>query len=151
MDSVVNRVNAPRGLADRVRARVAFRGGRRIEALRLLEQGAVNQWFGLAVTSPLQSQAPERYLRAELLQAAGRLEEAIGWYASFGEHGLHDLVYLAPSLFRRGELYEALGKPVEAMIHYARFAEMWQDADPELQPVVQQARNRIARLRSEHP
>lgn len=151
MDSVVNRGNAPRGLADRVRARVAFRGGRRIEALRLLEQGAVNQWFGLAVTSPLQSQAPERYLRAELLQAAGRLEEAIGWYASFGEHGLHDLVYLAPSLFRRGELYEASGKPVEAMIHYTRFAEMWQDADPELQPMVQQARNRIARLRSEHP
>lgn len=138
----------PRGLADGIRARIALRGGRDGDALRLLEQSRVHQWFGLAVTSPFQSQAPDRYLRAELLQAAGRHEEALGWYASFGEHGLHDLAYLAPALFHRGELYEQLGNSREAIRQYTLFTEMWRDADPELQPLVQQARARMASLRS---
>ena len=30
--------------------------------------------------------------------------------------------------------------------HYSAFVELWQDADPELQPLVDEVRQRIARL-----
>lgn len=47
---------------------------------------------------------------------------------------------------RLGRVYEALGRDADAAHHYARFAELWADADPELQPRVRTARERAAAL-----
>ena len=47
---------------------------------------------------------------------------------------------------RLGELYEAQGDRDKAVEHYNEFVEMWQDADPELQPQVNDVRERLARL-----
>jgi hypothetical protein len=47
---------------------------------------------------------------------------------------------------RLGALYEELGDNSKAAEHYAAFAELWADADPELQPRVQHARERVAAL-----
>ena len=56
-------------------------------------------------------------------------------------------VWARPIAFRRlGEIYESRGEHDRAVEHYDRFVELWQDADPELQPQVANARERIARL-----
>lgn len=47
---------------------------------------------------------------------------------------------------RRGELHEERGAAADAARHYARFVEIWRDADPELQPVVRDVRDRLGRL-----
>jgi tetratricopeptide (TPR) repeat protein len=52
-----------------------------------------------------------------------------------------------PTSYRRvGELYEAKGDREKALEYYNRFVELWQDADPELQPIVRDVRQRMARL-----
>ena len=53
------------------------------------------------------------------------------------------------ALRRLGELYEAKGDREKALDYYGRFAELWRDADPKLQPVVREVRDRMARLAAE--
>jgi hypothetical protein len=43
-------------------------------------------------------------------------------------------------------MYEERDEIDKAIDHYSRFVELWQDADVELQPVVEEVRGRIARL-----
>ena len=57
-----------------------------------------------------------------------------------------DRYYLAPSLFRLGELYESAGDTKHATEYYGRFADLWKNADPDLQPRVIEARKRIERM-----
>jgi len=53
-----------------------------------------------------------------------------------------------PAVHKRlGELYEAKGQRDKALAHYRGFLELWKDADPELQPKVTDARQRVAALR----
>jgi len=56
---------------------------------------------------------------------------------------------LAPSLLRLGELHEARGDRAEARDSYGRFVDLWKEADPELQPLVAQARTARNRLGGE--
>jgi len=52
-----------------------------------------------------------------------------------------------PTVLRRlGELYEEIGDFDRAVEYYVSFVELWENADPELQPLVEDARARIARL-----
>jgi tetratricopeptide (TPR) repeat protein len=52
-----------------------------------------------------------------------------------------------PRLSRRlGELYEAKGNRQKAAAHYRRFVDLWQNADPELQPQVAEVRQRLSRF-----
>lgn len=51
--------------------------------------------------------------------------------------------------YRLGELYERQGQPVLARDRYASFVDLWQDADPELQPAVTEARRRLRALAGE--
>ena len=60
----------------------------------------------------------------------------------------HDAVFYAGAHKRLGELYEARGDRDKAASHYARFVELWKEADPELQPRVQDAKQRLARLQA---
>ena len=55
--------------------------------------------------------------------------------------------WLAGVRKRLAELYEAKGDHQRAATNYLAFIELWKDADPELQPQVQQAKERLARLR----
>lgn len=52
--------------------------------------------------------------------------------------------------FRLGELYEQQGQAALARDRYASFVDLWQDADPELQPAVTEARRRLRALAGEH-
>ncbi|WP_411278876.1 protein kinase domain-containing protein [Gemmatimonas sp.] len=57
-----------------------------------------------------------------------------------------DVFERARALKRLGELYEERGNVAQAIRRYREFVELWKDADPELQPVVQDVRERVARL-----
>ena len=53
----------------------------------------------------------------------------------------------APMFLQRlGPLYEELGDTERALHYHRRLVELWADADPELQPQVEHARERIAAL-----
>ena len=47
---------------------------------------------------------------------------------------------------RQAEIYDRRGDRDEAVKHYRWFIQLWQNADPELQPVVDGARKRLAEL-----
>jgi tetratricopeptide (TPR) repeat protein len=57
-----------------------------------------------------------------------------------------DAVFLFDTLERLGALHEARGDSAQAAIYYGRAAELWKDADPELQPRVRRLRERAAAL-----
>lgn len=57
-----------------------------------------------------------------------------------------DALHLAPAHKRMAELYDAKGNRAKAIEHYKAFIELWKGADPELQPAVTQARQRLAAL-----
>jgi hypothetical protein len=46
-------------------------------------------------------------------------------------------------------LYEAAGDLPRAVTNLEKFVELWKDADPELQPKVREARERVTRIRAE--
>ena len=58
-----------------------------------------------------------------------------------------DASYLPGVRKRLGELYEGKGDVQRAATNYLAFIELWKNADPELQPKVQEARQRLARLK----
>jgi tetratricopeptide (TPR) repeat protein len=57
-----------------------------------------------------------------------------------------DANYLAGSEKRLAELYEAKGDRAKAIHYYQMFVDLWQHADPELQPHVVEVKKRLARL-----
>ncbi|MBI1808681.1 MAG: protein kinase [Gemmatimonadetes bacterium] len=74
-------------------------------------------------------------------------DSAIAAYTQFlGAHGMPPFQYASwlPLIEKRlGELYDAKGKTTEAVAHYSAFIELWKNADPDLQPQVQKARDRV--------
>jgi len=58
-------------------------------------------------------------------------------------------MYLAPSHLHRARIHERRGERVAAVEHYARVVELWRDADPRLQPLVEEARAALRRLGGE--
>ncbi len=133
-----------------LRAATPMADGDTAAAAALLDGLRLENWQQLNVASPFFSLGRERFLRARAYQQVGRLDDALRWYGSFTNTSLHDLVYVAPSHFHRGEIYEARGDLEAAVAHYERVLELWRDADPELQPLVGEARARIARM-APHP
>jgi tetratricopeptide (TPR) repeat protein len=82
---------------------------------------------------------------------AGNADSAIAVYERFLDTPLleridADAVYLPGVHKRLGELYEARGQRDKALDHYRAFISLWKDADPELQPKVTDARQRVAAL-----
>ena len=55
---------------------------------------------------------------------------------------------LARAYKRLGELYEAKGEAKRAIERYNDFVTLWKDADPKLQPAVEDVKARIAKLQS---
>ena len=137
-----------RALALGVRAWRAAETGRTEEALAYLEHFPTDQWLRRADSGGLAIDAVQSWLRAELLVRLGRDREAMQLYAPlgflWGDAGL-----LAPKHLRLGEIHERLGDPARALVHYRRFVEIWHQCDPELRPLVQAVRERIARLERE--
>lgn len=83
-------------------------------ALAVLEQGRLEVWFQFAVASPFYAGTFERFLRAELLFAAGRVPEALRWWGTIAQRSPFELPFLAPSLRRQADAWRALGDPARA-------------------------------------
>jgi len=60
-----------------------------------------------------------------------------------------DVDHLAATYQRLGELYEAKGDRARARDNYVKLADLWKNADPELQPIVKDTKERVARLSGE--
>ena len=73
-------------LAHAIRAEVFRLQGRLTDALAELDRDARHFDANRLNVTPFFAHVRERYIRAELLNALGRGDEAIGWYASFDEH-----------------------------------------------------------------
>ena len=131
-----------------IRAELAFAASDPEAALREIEGLRHETYYVTAFAFPELSQARERFLHGEALVRLGRPEEALPWFGSFAEFSPYDMIYTAVGYLRRGELLESLGRPRDALAEYEQFVELWRDADPELQPMVRQAKAAVARLRS---
>jgi tetratricopeptide (TPR) repeat protein len=82
---------------------------------------------------------------------AGEADSAIAIYERYVEtpdlYRLYvDSRHLGPVLERIGSLHEQRGDTAKAVYYYGRLVELWQDADPELQPRVEAARRAIEAL-----
>ena len=89
---------------------------------------------------------------ARAFDAAGQADSALVHYRRFLEHP-HWLAlfpahtwYLANSLERLAQLEDAAGDFEAASLRYAEFVELWTDADPELRPRVEAARERLEEI-----
>ena len=81
-------------------------------------------------------------------EAAGMPDSAIVAYERAIAHPgtFNEYFTLALSTERLAVLYDARGDTDDALKHYQLFVELWEEADPELQPRVEAARIRIAEL-----
>jgi len=57
---------------------------------------------------------------------------------------------IAPAWHRLAELYETRGQRAKALDAYSHFVARWKNADPELQPTVREARQRMVALAGRH-
>ena len=69
----------------------------------------------------------------------GRLIEGESW-------GFLSLAQLPFALHRLAELAEARGDTAAAIEYYRQLLDLWEDADPELQPTVRDVKQRLAKL-----
>jgi tetratricopeptide (TPR) repeat protein len=91
--------------------------------------------------SPFYLKEYDGFIRAELLNTLGRDGEALRAYRNIADQLFHSG---APAHLRLAEIYERQGDRQKAREHYARFAGLWKDCNPELQPLVEEARRRMA-------
>ena len=59
----------------------------------------------------------------------------------------YDLLYTGPAELRQPQIYERKGYRRRAIEHYSQFVKLWAESDAELQPIISQARQALARLR----
>jgi tetratricopeptide (TPR) repeat protein len=146
MDSLSNTGDfRPGAIGEQVRAVIALHEGRPEESLEHLRLARAAE-YGLR-------HHPARLLMGDSYVALGRLADAVVQYDSlvstyrlfYGDMATYGpLLPLAHE--RLGTTYLALGDTTLAVRHLAAFVELWQDADPELQPRVQDVKQRLARL-----
>jgi tetratricopeptide (TPR) repeat protein len=83
----------------------------------------------------------------QLYQELGRLHDAGRVYRSFSDGSAQARLSTAPLAQRElGMIYEQLEEYDKALESNEYFVHYWQDADPEFQPMVEEARQAIIRL-----
>jgi DNA-binding SARP family transcriptional activator/tetratricopeptide (TPR) repeat protein len=120
--------------------------GRHDDALRVRNAQTPDVWYQFALGSPFFGGVEHRFRHAMALEAGGREREAIGWYASLAERSPWELPWKAPAVRRLASIHDRLGDSARAAEHYRHFVSLWRDADEALQPLVSEARARLAAL-----
>jgi len=131
-------------LADEIDAQVDVENNRPLEALRKLERHRTTLAADIGAPFSWGSSIP--MWRAEALFRAQRYDEAAQWFDNLDEAIVSSAPHVAYILLRRAQIADARNESEKARDLYARFLKMWDKPDPELQPVVDQARNRLAAL-----
>lgn len=115
---------------------------RSAEAIGLMERGRLEEAAAAfeALRSPWWT---HRWWLGQIYLELGRPRDAIQWLNTFvsisGAYWPLAHLYL-------GKAFEELGDDEQARASYAAFLDMWRDADPELQPLVEEARAALVRL-----
>ena len=131
-----------------IRAAIALAEGRPREAVSELGQGL--DWTGAG---------PNRigllFQLARALDSAGSTDSAAAaWDEALRAPSVDRVLFNAvdvPHAYQRlGEIYEQKGDRSKALEYYGKLVDLWKDADPDLQPVVRDVRQRMARLAGEH-
>ncbi len=135
----------PSGIGEHVRAILALADEEPDEVLSLLAAARARDYGLLG--------GPSRILLADAYAAVGRVAEAAAQYDTVA--GTYRLSFLHMGTYgplrplaheRAGRAYLALGDTVKAIEHLAAFVDLWENADPELQPMVASAKSRIGQL-----
>ena len=92
---------------------------------------------------------------AQAFAKLGQPDSALAYFAQYAAgrdifRARLDEDRLAAAYQRLGELYDAKGDRKRAIEYYEKLLELWKSADPELQPIVKDAKQRVARLSAEH-
>jgi tetratricopeptide (TPR) repeat protein len=92
--------------------------------------------------------------RALIWDRAGNPDSAIAEYERYlvlpdAERVWSDVFYLPTVLRRLGQLHEEKDDREQALRFYGRFVDLWREADPELRPLVNEVRVRMAGLAGE--
>ncbi len=115
-------------------------------ALRHLEGMRLQTWYEFAMYSPFYSLAYERFTRAGLSDKLDQEDEALRWFSSFSDFSFFDVRYQAPGHLKRARILTRQKKNALAASHYRAFLAMWQNADPQFQPEILEARTELAGL-----
>jgi tetratricopeptide (TPR) repeat protein len=150
-DATPSEVRFGTELPGEVRAAIAVERGERDAALTILEGVTPSNDSPEAGAYVTRRRPYTRLTKGSLLLEKGRYAEADGWFATFPdfEPPNEELAFLAPALRGRAVANDSLRRYPEALHHYRRFVTRWQDADPHLQPQVEEARQRIRELERE--
>ena len=124
---------------------IAMAEGRYAEALKNFQATRVDNSCTLCGTFEV----------AAAFAKLGQQDSARAYYEEYlkGADGFRlrvDADHLAATYQRLGELYEAKGDRAKARESYAKLLDLWKTADPELQGIVRDTRERVARLNGEH-
>ncbi len=129
-----------------LRAHVLFQRDHLEEALEILDAQPRRIRINWLYDAPFYSSPEDRFLRGEIYTQLERPDDALRWYATMNTITNHDSPYLAVSHLRRAEAYERLGDAGNAAEHYREFIDLWRDCDPELRPMVEEARRALERV-----
>ena len=140
------RETLPVDLAAGVRGAAALADGQPEVALEALERVRQHFLYNVTLASPYYNMAFQRFQRAEALRELGRLEEAVGWYEHIADAMTYELPYRPAAHYRLGQMYEELGEPAAARTEYEALLTLWEGADPALEPIVDEVRDRLAAL-----
>jgi class 3 adenylate cyclase/tetratricopeptide (TPR) repeat protein len=124
------------GVAEALEGYALWKRGQGEEAMRLLQTA---QRHATGQRAPGAINEVVRWWLADLAAELGRFREAERYLRSF---------WLDPlAAYRLAKVYEQLKDYDKARAAYELFARAWRDADPELQPMVVEARASASRLR----
>jgi eukaryotic-like serine/threonine-protein kinase len=127
-----------------VEGTIAMAEGRVEEGLEL-HRRATERWNGEWLSTPLLALAHDMAGQADsALVAYHRFEDLTHWMRPTA-----DILFRALAYERMAQLHEERGEVAEAVRYHQRFIDLWNDADPELQPRVESARHALARLAAE--
>jgi tetratricopeptide (TPR) repeat protein len=141
-----------------VRGVIALSENRAVDAVRELRQALeAEPALFLQVVLPLLGRAYEIAAQAdsaiaayeEYLRSSGVRIGLGGGTSMMASAHNPDAAWRADTYVRLGSLYEQRGNRDLAVDYYNRFVDLWQDADAELQPQVEDVKRRIARLAGE--
>ena len=133
-------------LADEIDAQVDLENNRPLDALRKLERHPTILAADLGGAFSWGSSIP--MWRAEALFRAQRYDEAAQWFDNLDEAVVSGAPHVAYILLRRAQIADARNESEKARDLYARFLKLWDQPDPEVRRVVDQARNRLAALQA---
>jgi eukaryotic-like serine/threonine-protein kinase len=125
---------------------IACAEGRSDEGLEL-HRRATERWSGEWLSVPLLALAYDMAGQADdALRTYHRFETMSHWNRLTSDALFRSLAYE-----RMAQLHEERGDIPQAVLYYQRFIELWNDADPELQPRVDAARRALARIAADRP